>query len=104
MLIFRYPCSFFHEESPKPLVLKLARVPSTNGHNTAVHVQLSHNRAAPLELFAVRQIRALAQAQQANQNVLLGVFVRQEGLPPVVSRVVPPHEFNLVDVNFVVVS
>jgi hypothetical protein len=60
------------QQQPR-LVLVLRRVARMHGHRGAVHVQLTHDAAAPAG--------QPAQAQQADEDVLPHVLVAQEGLP-----------------------
>ena len=80
----------------KALVLELGGVARAHRHHAAVDVQLAHNRTPPaLELRAERLRRAFAQAQEAHQDVQLGVFVREECLPPTIGSVVTPNQLHL---------
>lgn len=78
-------------------MLLLGCIPGRDSHGSAVDVQLAHNAAAALQLCLARLggPAHLAQAQQAHQDVLPGVLVRQEGFPPAISTVVPPYQLNL---------
>jgi len=65
-------------------------------------VQLAHHaRLSVLEQLVPEGSlgRELAQAQQPDEDVPLGVLVRQERLPPAVGRVVPPDELELVGLS-----
>ena len=73
-----------------------------NRHGAAVHVELAYDRAVLLDLGTERGLGALAQSQQADENVLLGIFVRQEGLPATVGDVVAADQLHLVGNHFVV--
>ena len=62
-------------------------------------MQLTDHARLPVleQLLAERALgRQLAQAQQANEDVGLGILVRQERLPPAVGRVVAADELELV--------
>lgn len=77
------------------LVLELAGVSAADGDDAAVDVELADDGGAPFELGSEGLGRAAAQAQQADQDVLLWVLVGQEGLPAPIGHVVPPHQLHL---------
>lgn len=77
------------------LVLELAGVSAADGDDAAVDVELADDGGAALELGSEGLGRAAAQAQQADQDVLLRVLIGQEGLPALVGHVVPPHQLHL---------
>ena len=79
------------------LVLVLARVPGMHGNCSAVHMQLPDDGAPAhqLGLALLGWASHLPEAQQAHQDVLSGVLIGKEGLPALISRVVPPHELHL---------
>lgn len=86
-------------------MLKLSRVPAAHGDYASVHVQLSHNGHPAPQLKTEGFLRALPQPQEANQNVLIRVFVGQERLPATVCNIISPHQLNLLnkkpqDINF----
>lgn len=76
-------------------MLELAGVSTADGNDAPVNVELSHDRHAPFQLWTEGLRRAAAQAQQADQDVLLGVLVGEEGLPAAVGHVVPPYQLHL---------
>lgn len=82
-------CSRFY------LVLELARVSTADGDHAAIDVQLTYDGHARLQLSPERLRRAAAKPQQPDQDVLLRVLVRQEGLPAIVSHIVPPDQLHL---------
>ena len=67
-------------------MLVLGGVAQVHCDGAAVDVQLAHDGAGA---------RQAPQAQQADQDVLPHVLVRQEGLPAAVGCVLPPHQLNL---------
>lgn len=73
------------------LVLKLAGVSAADGDNAAIDVELADDGGAAFQLGSKGLRRAATQTQQANQDVLLRVLVRKEGLPAPIGNVVPPH-------------
>eukprot|EP01085_Mycamoeba_gemmipara_P005113 Mycagemm_TRINITY_DN10189_c0_g1::TRINITY_DN10189_c0_g1_i2::g.5113::m.5113 type:complete len:331 gc:universal TRINITY_DN10189_c0_g1_i2:1783-791(-) len=99
MFVPRDPLRLLHEQSAEALVLKLGRIAIVDGHHGAVDVQLAYDRAATLQLGPEGGRAALAKSEQADEDVLLGVLVRQEGLPRAVCGVVTPHELHLVRLN-----
>ena len=73
----------------------LARIAAADGHDAAVDVQLAHDGRAAEQLRPEGLRRALAQPQQADQYVLVGILVRQERLPAAVGHVVAPDQLHL---------
>lgn len=72
-------------------------------------MQLSHNTAPALVAILPDQfwpertlVRALSQAQQADQYVTLRILIRQERFPPAIRRVVSSEEFHRLGSDFVV--
>jgi hypothetical protein len=72
-------------------------------------MELSYNTAPSLIPVLLHKLRAerpflrtLPQPQQPNEDVLLWIFVRQEGLPPAVGSIVPPQELDGLRADFVV--
>merc|ERR1712037_391831 len=80
---------------PKPW-LELCWVPGGHRNDAAVHMELSDNRTAPLKLRPVALLRELPEPEEADEDVLLWVFVAEEGFPTPIGCVVPPHQFNLI--------
>lgn len=76
-------------------MLELAGVSAADGDDAAVNVELSDDRRPPFQLWTEGLRRAATQAQQADQDVLLGVLVGEEGLPATVGHVVPPYQLHL---------
>lgn len=76
-------------------MLELAGVSAADGDDAPVHVELSDDRRGPFQLWTEGLARAATQAQQADQDVLLGVLVGEEGLPATVGHVVPPYQLHL---------
>ena len=66
-------------------------------HGSAVDMQLAHHgrTACQLRLALACQARHSSQTQQADQDVLPGVLIRQEGLPAPIGCVVPPDQLHL---------
>ena len=87
--------SFFFFRVKIYLVLELAGVSAADGNYAPVHVELSDDWRTTFELWAEGLSRAATQAQQANQDVLLGVLVGEKGLPAAVSHIVPPYQLHL---------
>lgn len=77
-------------------MLELCWVACVYGHHTAINVQLPHNRTAPFQLGSVRVLGTFAKTQQANENVLFGIFVRKKRLPATIGAVVPADQLHLV--------
>ena len=79
------------------LVLMFAGVSCVNCYSSAVNVQLPDDGALALQLRLplFSGPGDLAEAQQADQDVLTGVLVRQKGLPAIVGGVVPPYQLYL---------
>lgn len=77
------------------LVLELAGVSAADGDHAPVHVELSDDGRAPFQLWAEGLRRTATQAQQADQDVLLGILVGEEGLPAAVGHIVPPDQLHL---------
>lgn len=76
-------------------MLELAGVSAADGDHAPVHVELSDDGRAPFQLWAEGLRRAATQAQQADQDVLLGILVGEEGLPAAVGHIVPPDQLHL---------
>lgn len=76
-------------------MLELAGVAAADGDDAPVDVELPDDRRAPFQLRTEGLRRAAAQPQQADQDVLLGVLVGQEGLPAAVGDVVSPYQLHL---------
>lgn len=76
-------------------MLELAGVSAADGDDAAIDVELADDGGAAFEFGSKRLRRAAAQTQQADQDVLLRVLVRKEGLPAPVGNVVPSHELHL---------
>lgn len=76
-------------------MLELAGVSAADGDHAPVHVELPDHRCAPFQLWAEGLRRAATQAQQSDQDVLLGVLVGEEGLPAAVGHIVPPYQLYL---------
>lgn len=72
-------------------MLELAGVSAADGDNAAVDVELADDGGAAFELGSKGLRRAAPQTQQADQDVLLWVLVRQEGLPAPIGYVVSSH-------------
>eukprot|EP00192_Tetraselmis_astigmatica_P006272 CAMPEP_0117680824 /NCGR_PEP_ID=MMETSP0804-20121206/18590_1 /TAXON_ID=1074897 /ORGANISM="Tetraselmis astigmatica, Strain CCMP880" /LENGTH=441 /DNA_ID=CAMNT_0005490411 /DNA_START=369 /DNA_END=1691 /DNA_ORIENTATION=- len=104
VLIARYLLCCLHQQRPKALVLELLLVPCRDRHCSAVNVQLPDDGAASLKLRLPVRLPpcALPQPEQPHQDVLLWVLVRQEGLPPPVGCVLPPHQLHGIRLNLVV--
>ncbi len=98
VLVPRYPLGLLHQERAEALVLKLGRVPPAHGHHGPVDVQLSDDALAR-ELGTVGLGRAVPEAQEADEDVLLGVFVGEERLPAAVGVVVASDELHVVGTN-----
>lgn len=66
-------------------------------HRRAVDMQLAHQAAlTACQLRPVRRLpAAFPEAQQRDQDILAGVLVREESLPPAVGDVVPAHALDL---------
>ncbi len=98
MLLPRNPLRLLHQQRAKPLMLKLPRVPRVHRHRHAIHMQLPHQtRRLAGQLLAKRiLLGTLAQPQQRDQDILLGVLIREERLPPAVGGIVPPDQLDLV--------
>jgi hypothetical protein len=78
------------------LVLELGGIAVVDRHYGAVHMQLPHDGSRTrLELLSESGLGCLAQAEQADENVLLGILVSEEGLPATVAHVVPPDQLHL---------
>lgn len=76
-------------------MLELAGVSAADGDDAPVNVELSDDRRAPFQLWTEGLRRAATQAQQADQDVLLGVLIGEEGLPATVGHVVSPYQLHL---------
>ena len=81
------------------LVLELGRVAPVHGHGGAVHVQLADDAHAALRAADElgpegALVGALAEAEEADEDVALRVFVREERLPAAVRGVVAPEELD----------
>lgn len=76
-------------------MLELPGVSAADRDHAAVHVQLADDGHPSFELGSEGLRGAAAQAQQADQDVLLWVFIGQEGLPAAVSHIVPPDQLHL---------
>lgn len=76
-------------------MLELAGVSAADGDDAAVHVELADDGHASFQLRTEGLRGAATQTQQADQDVLLGVLVGEEGLPAAVSHIVPPHQLHL---------
>ena len=95
------PLGLLHEQGPEALVLELGGVPVMDRDNGAVNMQLSHHAAPALDLRPKRVLAQLPQPQQADQNVLLRVLIRNKRLPGVVRVIIPPNELNLLRLHLV---
>lgn len=97
MLLPRDPLRLLHQQRAEAAVLELARVPTVQGHGGAVHVQLADQTGLLARELGAEGVRgaALAEAEEADQDVLLGVLVGEEGLPAAVGGVVAPDELDL---------
>ncbi|KAH6326069.1 hypothetical protein HBI37_213840 [Parastagonospora nodorum] len=92
------PLRLLHQQRAIPLVLELLGVARMHRHRRAIHMQLAHQTRRLAREFRAERVflGALAQPQQRDEDILLGIFVREEGFPPAVGRVVAPHELDLV--------
>ncbi len=76
------------------LMLKLGWIAPMHRHRSTIDMQLSHNTASAFGAlrYELRTegslVRALAQPQQADEDVPFWVFIGQERLPPPVGRVI----------------
>ena len=66
-------------------------------------MQFAHETGRPSREFRAESVfpRALSEAQEGDENILLGIFVREESFPPAVGRVVAAHELDLVGPDLV---
>lgn len=78
-------------------------------HGRAVYMQFSHNTAPTLRTILLDELwtegsvlRALSQPQQADEDIPLWIFVRQERFPPPVRRVISAEKFYRLRADFVV--
>lgn len=91
------------------LMLELGWIAPVHRHRSAIDVQLSHNTAPALVAFLLYELGtkraifgALAQPQQADEDVSFWVFVRQERFPPPVRRVIASQKLYRLRADFVV--
>ncbi len=82
-------------------MLELRWVSSMNWYGRSIHVQFSNDAASPERILAPDELRAertflrtFSEPQKTHENVLLGVFVRQEGLPPAIGGIISSKELN----------
>mmetsp|Transcript_10155 Transcript_10155/g.28959 ORF Transcript_10155/g.28959 Transcript_10155/m.28959 type:complete len:209 (-) Transcript_10155:1095-1721(-) len=97
VLLPRYALGLLHQQRAESLVLELRRVPLRNGHGGSVHVELADDAGRHVVDLLEEGGRArLPQPQQADEDVLRGVLVRDERLPTLVGDVVAADELHLV--------
>lgn len=77
------------------LVLEFGRIPAAHGDDAPVHVEFADDGNSSFQLRSERLLGTFPQAQEANENVLLRVFIGQEGLPATIRHVISSDQFNL---------
>jgi hypothetical protein len=89
-------------------MLELGRITAMHRDSRAIHMKLSYNATTPFRSFRPHELRterallrALPQPQKTNEDILLGVFVRKEGLPTSVRGVVASEQLYRFGSNFV---
>lgn len=88
-------------DSGSYLMLELGWIPAVHRHGCAVDMQFPHDTASTFGTFLPHElrpecslVRALAQPQETDQDVSLGVFVRKERFPASVCGVIPSQQFD----------
>lgn len=101
MLLAGDALGLLHEQHAEALVLEARGVPGADGHHATVHVQLADDgAAASCQLGPECGLGAAPQPQQAHQDILGGVLVGEERLPPAVGHIVSPHQLHLQPIAF----
>lgn len=77
-------------------MLELGGVAGVDGDSAAIDMEFTDDRGADFEFLTKGRRRALAETKKADEDILLGVFIRQKGLPAAIGPIVPPHQFDLV--------
>jgi len=77
------------------LMLKLIRISGVNRNDRTINMQLSNKGAISSKFRPECISRTFPEPEQAYQNILLGIFIRNKRLPSLTGHIIPPDQLNI---------
>ena len=99
MLKFGYSLCLLHKHRSVALMLELIWIAGMDRHDRPIYMQLTNKRALRSKLRPEGVRSAFSQSQQTDQNILFGIFIRNECFPSLIGHVISSNQLDIFRLN-----